>query len=75
MSIIKAVYYNKGVKVGTVKFDDETQDPSKLDHKPTKWTTLEYNGEVIHNTRKKRAAKQLELPLEIDAPNDDSHGE
>ena len=48
MSIIKAKYYYNGEKAGEVKFDSETTDPTTIDHKPEKWTTLEYNGVVIH---------------------------
>ncbi len=78
MSIIKAVYYNKAVKVGTIKFDDEKQDPNKLDHKPTKWTTLEYNDVVIHNKPQRKKRKPLELALEaVEAAeeNTDNTGE
>lgn len=64
MSTIKAVYYNNGVKVGEVKFDDQTQDPAKLDHKPKTWTTLEYNGVVINNKPVRKKRKPLEVAME-----------
>ena len=64
MATIKAVYYNDSVKVGEVKFDSETQDPAKLDHKPKTWTTLEYNGVVIKNKPVRKKRKPLEVALE-----------
>lgn len=79
MSIIKAKYYYNGEKAGEVKFDSETTDPTTIDHKPEKWTTLEYNGVVIHNTRKKRKKVEVieepELPLEIPSSEEDLQDE